>query len=192
MARPKQFQPEYALGKAMEAFWGRGYEATSVQDLVNATGVSRQSLYDTFGGKRDLFLACIDHYIRTINGRIPQILGAPGSPLANVRRAMTEMANVFAAQNGRGCLVSNTVVEMGDHDSAIAEKVRSNLRFVRAIIHGALDRSVEAEELPRSTDTAALSRFLLCTLQGLVVMARAGAEPGEVQEVTGVALSVLG
>ncbi|MDQ0889655.1 AcrR family transcriptional regulator [Paenibacillus sp. V4I9] len=80
MPRPKEFDQEIALDKAMELFWQQGYERTSIQDLVEKTGVHRGSLYDTFGDKNQFFLTCLDRFRQVSNHRLFSILDEPGSP----------------------------------------------------------------------------------------------------------------
>ena len=80
---PKQFDRDEALGRALEVFWAKGFEATSMQDLVDHMGINRASMYDTFGNKHALFSRAVDWYATQVLGDIARILEAPGSPLGN-------------------------------------------------------------------------------------------------------------
>ena len=79
MARPKEFERDVVLDRAMQVFWSSGYEATSIQHLVDRMGIQRGSLYATFGDKRALFFAAIDHYDRVVTAKLLAVLEEPGS-----------------------------------------------------------------------------------------------------------------
>ena len=90
LGRPKEFDRKEALESAMEVFWAKGFEGTSVCDLLDGMGINRGSMYDTFGDKRALFLAAIDHYRQEVAGQLVEGLFAPGSPLENIRKILGE------------------------------------------------------------------------------------------------------
>ena len=112
MARHKDFDPDLALDNAMRLFWRQGYHATSIQDLVEATGINRASLYATFGGKEALFLAAVERYLAEINRvRIAKLQGNP-SPRAAIQGYFDDLVE-FAIGDGRrlGCMLTNSAVE---------------------------------------------------------------------------------
>ena len=191
VGRPKEFDTEHALEKAMEVFWAQGYEATSVQDLLDAMGINRGSMYDTFGDKHALFSAAIDHYGRTVTRCLEQTLTGPGSPLANIRKVLSQTA---PSRDGkcRGCMTTNAIVELAPHDPEVAETSRCLLRRIEKAFRCAVERAVEAAELPRRADTRAMARFLTSTLQGLVVMGKASAGRAVIRDTVDVAISALG
>ncbi len=188
LGRPKEFDRKDALERAMEEFWAKGYEATSVSCLLEAMGINRGSMYDTFGDKRSLFLEAIGHYRQTVAaplietiGHYRQTVAAPlietlngaGSPLGNIRRTLSEFAELAASDGGRGCLVTNTTVEIAPQDAEIAKAMKSALIAVEEAFRKALSRAVERGELGRRTDARCLARFLANTLHGLVVLSKA-------------------
>ena len=124
MARTKEFDQEQALDAAMHVFWERGYEATSIQELVDATGVQRQSLYDTFGSKHEMFLQSLMRY-QSLEGHHVSELKAKhpkgGLPLI---RAIFESCASQTVCDARGCFVVNCAAELGSSDEAVAERVR--------------------------------------------------------------------
>lgn len=191
MGRPKAFEPAVALEHAMELFWRKGYEATSVQDLVEGMGINRQSIYDTFGDKHALFVEAVRHYHEKVVAQIPVLLGGPGSPIANIRRVLKFVSDFSVDGEGRGCLVTNTVVELAPHDSAVAEMVCAVLREVESAFYAALVRAAESGELPAGANPRALARFFTSTVQGIVVMGKASASRAAVRDIAKVALSVL-
>ncbi len=175
----------------MEIFWTKGYEATSVQDLVDAMGINRGSLYDTFGDKHALFTAAITHYGRTITQSIEDTLDGPGSPLGNIRKLMSQIADPAPDGECRGCLATNTVVELAPHDPEVAEAVKALLRRVEKAFHRTLVRAVEIGELSPDANPRALARFLCCTIQGLVVMGKASASRSTIKDIVKVTLSTM-
>ncbi len=193
VGRPKEFDPQQALGRAMEVFWARGYEATSVRDLLDAMGINRGSLYDTFGDKHALFTAAIDHYGRTQTAKLEETLAGPGSPLANIRKVLSRMGGTGGGSGTcRGCLATNTIVELAPHDPPVAETARCLLRRIEKAFERALDRALAARELPRGTDTRARARFLTSTAQGLVVMSKARASRAQIKDTVDLAVAALG
>ncbi len=191
VGRPKEFDERQALERAMEVFWAHGYEATSVQDLLDAMGISRGSMYDTFGDKHALFSAAIDHYGRTVTRGVETLLAAPGSPLANIRRSLVAMADQALNGSCRGCLATNTAVELAQHDPEVARAVTAILQRIEKAFGRTLRQAVTAGELKRTTNTRALARFLTGTVQGVVVMGKASASRATLKDIVKVALSTL-
>lgn len=177
----------------MEVFWAHGYEATSVQDLLDAMGINRSSMYDTFGDKHALFLAAIDHYGRTVTRGLVETLDAPGPPLGNVRTVLRDMAKQSVRGGGgcKGCLATHTAVELAPHDAEAGRIVRALLATIEKAFHRALVRAVKARELSPDADARALARFLTATVQGLVVMGKASPGRAAMDDIVDVALTVL-
>ncbi len=190
VGRPKEFDDEEALGRAMEVFWAQGYEATSVQDLLDAMGINRGSMYDTFGDKHALFAAAIDHYARHVTARLEADLDAKGSPLGNIRRVMNSMVEQCGKGRGGGCLATHTAVELAPHDAQVKCAVQNVMGRIEKAFQRALTRAVEAGELPADADVKALARFLNGTLQGLVVMGKT-APKATMKDIVRVALTTL-
>src|SRR5205085_10050117 len=125
MARPREFDVEAALERAMDAFWTKGYEATSLDDLCEVTGLSRSSLYATFGSKRNLLLRTVDHYAAQ---RSPSIVAVLARPL-RVQEAFAALAREFidhivSGTGRRGCFLGNCAAELPRHDRAAIARVR--------------------------------------------------------------------
>ena len=192
VGRPKEFDEQITLERAMEVSWTHGYEATSVQDLVDAMGISRGSMYDTFGDKHALFSAAIAHYERTVTSGIEQMLAAPGSPLAAIRRCLTRLADHPRKGPCRGCMATSAAVEMAQHDPQICNAVQGIMRRIEKAFRDALDRAVKTGELSRRADTRAQARFLTGTIQGLFVMGKASASRATIRDIIDVACGALG
>lgn len=193
MARTKEFDPEAALQAALELFWERGYEATSIADLVQHMGVARASIYATFGGKRALYLKALDRYGELADPELLAGLSQPGPVLPAVRALVERYAREAAGDGGRrGCFVVNTAVELAPHDPLAARRVQANWDFVETALTSALMRAQAQGELAEGRDPRALGRFLLVLMQGLRVMGKAATEPDRLRDAAAQAVAVLG
>lgn len=193
MARTREFCPSEALDKAMRVFWAKGYFGTSIEDLVSATGVSRYGLYAEFGDKNGLFLAALAHYEANVVRPMRDIIEQPGASLAAVRALFALLAGFLRQPGGKlGCLVFNSVNEMGLHDEATASKIMEvRQHLAQGILH-MLTNAASKGELPAGFDVRREADFLFGILHALPVMARTGAESSAIENVISVALSTLG
>jgi TetR/AcrR family transcriptional repressor of nem operon len=176
----------------LDLFWRRGYEATSMADLVEHLGIARASIYATFGGKRDLYLKALDRY-----GELGQLdllsgLSQPGPALPAVRELVTRYATEAANDSERrGCFVVNTAVELAPRDPAATRRVQASWDYVETALTAALMRAEAQGELAPDKDPQALARCLLVFMQGLRVMGKAETEPERLHGATAQALSLL-
>ncbi|MGW2515773.1 TetR/AcrR family transcriptional regulator [Streptomyces sp. NPDC001617] len=193
MARTKEFDPEAALQAALELFWRRGYEATSMSDLVEHLGIGRASIYATFGNKHDLYLKALERYDRAGLPPIVRELSRPGPALpavrAVVRRYAAEASDALLRLNG--CLVTNTAAELAPHDPAAARQVERNWDQLETVLHSTLLRAQAQGELAADRDPLALARMLLVLLQGLRVVGKASDDPARVRDAAEQALALL-
>lgn len=176
----------------MELFWRDGYAATSLQALLDCMGISRQSLYNAFGDKRTLYLACLDRYIDRRASAMLADLEAPNAGYGAVigffegLRAM----ETESSETPRTCLIGRSCVELGADDPAVAERVQAHMERTMQAFRNALKNAVQRGEV-EPLDPDAVSRHLTATLQGLGIMRRAGATMDELGGAVGVALSVI-
>lgn len=193
MARTKEFDPDAALQSALELFWRRGYEATSMTDLVEHLGVGRASIYATFGNKHELYLKALDRYQQTRNPQLLRELSQPGPALPAVRAVIRRYATEAATDGSRlsGCFVTNTAAELAPHDTAAARRVEHSWDHVETLLHSALVRAQAQDELPADRDPLALAHLLLVLMQGLRVMGKASADPTRVHDAAEQALTLL-
>ncbi len=192
MARRKEFEPAEILDRAMEVFWHRGYQATSMQDLVDHSRVNRQSLYDTFGDKHELFLATLDRYFDVSVREHLKILDEPGSALGAIRRffeSLVKLTGTDAAK--KGCMVVNSAVELAPHDEDARSRVAAAFSWIEETFRNTLVRAQECGELDKRHDPRALARFFTCCMVGRNVLAKTGANRKSMQDAVEVALSVL-
>ncbi len=174
MARPKAFDREAVLARALDVFWAKGYAATSLADLLAATRLSKSSLYDTFGSKRALFLAALDLYGRRLERDL--VAGLEGDRPATEAIAATLRSAVLRATEAgdlRGCLFGNAAVELAPHDAEVADRVAAGLGRIEQAFYMAVLRGQVAGEIPADRPARTLARLLAAGLQGLHVLARA-------------------
>ncbi|MER5731327.1 TetR family transcriptional regulator [Streptomyces sp. NPDC002138] len=193
MARTKEFDPDAALQSALELFWRRGYEATSVADLVEHLGIGRASLYATFGTKHELYLKALDRYSEATHPRLLTELSQPGPALPAVRALVRRFAAEAGAAEHRltGCFLTNTAAELAPHDPRAARRVESDWDRLETLLHAALVRAREQGELPADRDPRALARMLLVLMQGIRIVGKASEDPARVRDAAEQALSLL-
>jgi TetR/AcrR family transcriptional repressor of nem operon len=191
IGRPTEFDRREALEKAMDLFWRNGYEATGLTELTQQMGIGRQSLYNAFGDKHSLFVEAVEHYAHTNSQPIIGTLQESGSPVGNIRKALEGVVEFAAGGDCRGCLVTNSIVELAPHDDEVRKIVGSIVSRVEKAFQKTLDRAVAAGEIPANTDTRAVARFLNGTLHGLVVLGKASTNRAALRDVVNVALSAV-
>ncbi len=190
--RPREFDPDKAILDAMNVFWDRGYHGTALPDLIEGTGLSRGSLYKAFGDKKALFLAALDRYASEGLKAIAGILSKPGSAKAVIRESLLRIARLSCGEQGRrGCLVMATATEMASHDAEITERVERAFRRMQDLHAAAIIRGQAAGEIPADRDERMLARFLLCQIQGMRALGKAGASEAEMEALVDIAMRVL-
>lgn len=193
MPRPKEFDFEGAIEKAMHVFWCKGYEAASIEDLLNAMDINRGSLYATFGGKRDLFLKAMDYYCSEggVGGRF-SILHQSGPAISLINRFVDAIVDfVLSDPLRRGCLITNTVMELAPHDKNIGKKLSKRFHMLENAFFALLVRAQQEGDLAKDKDPRALARVLLTMMQGLIVMTKAGTPADVVRQTAKAALLIL-
>jgi TetR/AcrR family transcriptional repressor of nem operon len=191
MARSREFDTDAAMDAAMRAFRAAGYEATSLPDLLEATGLARQSLYNAFGDKHALFLSCLRRFADSGNDRLEKAL-ARGPARAAIRSVFEDMLALPRDELRRGCFVLNSAGEMGARDRDVAQIAAATLARQERAFADALRRGVRAEELdltPRRIEE--LARFLLGAFQGVRMVARADPSSPALRDMVAVVLRTL-
>jgi TetR/AcrR family transcriptional repressor of nem operon len=187
----KSFDTEDALGKAMNAFWARGYAATSMQDLVDRMGIGRGSVYAAFGDKRRLFLRALALYDQRHRQRWTDRLSSGHPPRRAILAAFDEVIAATCEGNRDGCLLINTALEMSPHDPDAAAIVAGALAGMEAFFAAMVRRGQAAGDFPPSLDADETARGLLALLAGLRVLSRARPEPAVLRAVARQAEALL-
>jgi TetR/AcrR family transcriptional repressor of nem operon len=192
MARHKEFDQDETLQKAMEVFWARGYEGTSIQDLVGHMGINRQSLYDTFGDKHALYLLALDRYCHVESRKAIELLENSASVKKAVRKLFGGVVEgALCDKQRRGCFAGNAMSELAGRCKATAARTGSNMAAMEGAFYRALLRGKKEGELKTVKEPRAVARFLYSSLQGLVLMSKATQDRKTLEDVVKVTLSVL-
>jgi TetR/AcrR family transcriptional repressor of nem operon len=177
MARTKAFDPTSALDRALALFWCRGYSATTLQELLEQMGISRQSLYDTYGDKHQLFLAALDRYC-DVHATVPLRPLREGGPLREALGAVLRGLIAEAAQGEqRGCFLVNCAIECAPHDADVATRVAAGVRATEDLFATALRHAQQTGEIVAHHSPELLARYLVTAMQGLRVQAKALPDP---------------
>ncbi|MBR1202431.1 MULTISPECIES: TetR/AcrR family transcriptional regulator [unclassified Bradyrhizobium] len=171
--RPRSFDMEAAVGRAMDVFWSRGYHATALPDLLRATKLSRGSLYAAFGDKHSLFLRALDRYIADALTRMDVELAPGREPVAGLRAYLAGYIERAGGANGRrGCLLVATAMELAGRDAEVGRRVASFFKTMEARVADALSRAEAAGRLADGVEPASAARILVCFVWGLRVVAK--------------------
>src|SRR5580704_152362 len=170
MARTKEFDKERALASAMDVFWRSGYENTSMEDLMGEMGIAKQSLYDTFGDKRALYLKAMAFYRKQTNSSLRDTLTSAPTVKEGFTKILLGLVAESREQHARGCLLLSANMERAVDDQEIATFLTDNQAEVESIFADALRRGKRNGELDDAKDAGALARFLVVTVQGMRVM----------------------
>jgi TetR/AcrR family transcriptional repressor of nem operon len=191
MARPKAFDPEEVLARATALFWRKGYEATSVADLVEALGINRGSLYGTFKDKRALFLAALERYDeREIGATVRHLRNTLGPGRERIQSLFDNFIRAVEERGDRrGCLVCNTAVELAAVDPEIEQAVKQSHERLTGAFSVALAADPGYPTEPERRDRRA--HFLTATLMAVHVMAKAGATPDTLRGIVRIAMRGL-
>ncbi|MBZ4323344.1 TetR/AcrR family transcriptional regulator [Streptomyces huiliensis] len=178
MGRPKQFDPDVAVERAMEVFWSKGYAATTPQDLVDALGIGKGSLYNAFGSKRELFERALCRYRDGQAVALVELLEAGGPVKERLRRTLHLLAEMDLADPGhRGCMAVNTAAELGAEDERAAELVRRMFDRTEGAFRALVEEGQRTGEINAGRDARSLGSLLLNTVIGLRLMGRVADGP---------------
>ncbi|MQY40680.1 HTH-type transcriptional repressor ComR [Streptomyces sp. RB17] len=173
MARPRSFDESNVLNSAREQFWNRGYAATTLGDLVAATGLGKGSLYGAFGDKRQLFLNLLNNYCTEQISHIRQILAGPGTALERLARLFEDVAHNYGQDTQRrGCFMVNSTSELRGQDPDVAALARATYQRVEDLLVDCVQEAQQAGALETGADAQELGRLLLAALQGIEFLAK--------------------
>jgi AcrR family transcriptional regulator len=181
--RPREFDTEAALEKAMRLFWAKSYEGTSVADLTQALGISRPSLYAAFGDKQSLFRAALERYATGPAGYVAAALRKPTAREV-AKRLLRGAADLqTGAGNPGGCLTVSGAIACGDEAEPVRHALSAHRAAGVALLRRRFEQAKAQHDLPKHSDPAALARFLAATVYGMAVLASGGASRKELEQV---------
>lgn len=175
--RTKDFEPDEIADAAMRVFWQRGYAATSIQDLVEGTGLSRSSLYSTFENKQGLYQHALRRYEAVTSANVGLLSGA-GTPRDLIRQFLMGIAEDELGNPQKcGCLVANASLELAGHDEAVAVLVAHNFQRLQTALEKLILRGQQSGEVTATRTACALARFFVNTAQGMRVLGKGSPSP---------------
>ncbi|KJE34879.1 TetR family transcriptional regulator [Thalassospira sp. HJ] len=192
MPRPRAFDEESVLDNAMNIFWSKGFEATSIQDLVDETGLNRASMYASFGDKKALFLRVLDHYSQKISAQRFADLRNIEDGRAAIEKTFRDTAKTGCAEGRhKGCLMVNSGMELAPHDPETAAIAHQAFRRAEDTFAAALKHAMDQGTISKTKNVRALARFLTGSFQGVQLMSRRGADQETLQDYTDTILAAL-
>jgi TetR/AcrR family transcriptional regulator, transcriptional repressor for nem operon len=193
MARTKDFDESEVLAKAIKLFWQKGYNGTSLQDLVDTLGISRSSLYDTFGDKHQLYLKALESYKQTETDKRDQILHGPVAAKEAIRRLMDlTILEMIRDKQHKGCFLINSAVETAAHDKDANTIICQNDQQLEKDFYEVIKRGQGNGEILSQQDPRALARFLFNTIVGMRVTGKSATDKAVFQDIIDLTMSVLG
>jgi TetR/AcrR family transcriptional regulator, transcriptional repressor for nem operon len=171
--RPRGFDVEAAVERAMDVFWSRGYHGTALPDLLRATKLSRGSLYAAFGDKHSLFLRALDRYIADALARMEFEFDPRKDPIDGLKAYLAGYVERTSGSNGRrGCLLVATAMELAGQDAEVGRRVAGFFKTMEGRVADALSRAKLAGKLADGVEPSSAARILVCFLWGLRVVAK--------------------
>jgi AcrR family transcriptional regulator len=181
--RPRNFDPDLVLENAMQLFWSKGYEATSLQDLLEATRLSKSSLYESFGNKQSLFEAAFSRYVESRVSYLLERLELAASPLAFIRECLLAVLDDAERATPRGCMLVNVANEFSTSDPAVQRLIALATRRFRGVFEQAFQQARAAGEVSAAQQPAARALYMHCVMSGLRTQTKAGMAQQELRTV---------
>ena len=186
--RPRAFDPDEALGRALEVFWAKGYDGASLPDLTRAMGINRPSLYAAFGNKEQLFRKALDRYAQGPGAYVCAALAEPTARAVAEHLLLGSADMQTSPRRPRGCLMVNGAMTCGDASDPVRRELAARRRASDGLLQKRLERAAAEGDLPAGADPAALARYLATVVRGMAVQAAGGATRSELRGVAEVAL----
>src|SRR5580700_8245101 len=183
MGRPREFDTDAALEKAMRLFWAKSYEGTSVANLTNTLGISRPSLYAAFGDKQSLFHAALERYAAGPAGYVAVAIAKPTAREV-AEHLLRGAADLQAStRNPGGCLTVNGAIACGDEAEPVRQALNTHRTAGVALLRRRFEQAKAQHDLPKDSDPAALARFVATVVYGMAVLASGGTSRKELEQV---------
>jgi len=192
MARTKDFDEQAVLQKAICLFWNKGYNGTSMQDLVEGLGISRSSLYDTFGDKHQLYLKALDAYQLQYGTQLCKLTGESASAKEAIRQILDlVITDLLADEQRKGCFIVNAGIELANHDQDVNKMICQTEQQLEQAFAKVIRAGQEKGEIEKDKDAQALARFLNNTVKGMQVSVKATTQRSYFDDIINTALTVL-
>ena len=191
-ARTKDFDENEVLGKAIRLFWHKGYNGTSMQDLVDGLGISRSSLYDTYGDKHTLYIKALESYQNSSGSEMCTIISNTASAKEAIKQLLEFVTrNLLSDEQHKGCFMVNAGVEVAPHDDEVNTLLCKNEQQLENTFYKAIKRGQESGEISTKQDAMALTRFISNTVKGIQVSAKSTTDRTFFDDIIQTTMSVL-
>ncbi|MEO6150300.1 MAG: TetR/AcrR family transcriptional regulator [Mucilaginibacter sp.] len=192
MARTKDFDENEVLAKAIQLFWHKGYNGTSMQDLVDCLGISRSSLYDTYTDKHTLFVKALESYQQSGAARIQELVEQSGSAKEAVKKLLElTTADLLCDKQQKGCFMVNAEVEVAPHDAEVNALVCKNEQQMEEAFYRVIQKGKDSGEIKNPQDARALARFVFNAVKGMRVTAKSSTDKAVFDDIIKLTVSVL-
>lgn len=186
--RPREFDVDRALDRALEVFWRKGYEGASLPDLTRAMGINRPSLYAAFGNKEELFRRALDRYAEGPAAYVREALNEPTARAVAERLLDGSVDLLTDPRNPHGCLMVQGALACGDASASVRQELIARRMAAEAAVRRRFERARADGDLPAATDPADLARYVVTVIRGMSVQAAGGASRKELRRVAELAL----
>ncbi len=191
MARTKEFNEGEVLEKAVNLFNCKGYNGTSARDLVDGLGISRSSLYDTYGDKRALFIKALYRYNEQTTNTTIKFIDSATDVVKTIKQLFQAVIEDAMLDRHKGCFIVNSTIELSTEDKEVAAIIIENMKSVEDALFRVIKRAQESGQMSKENPPRCLARFCLSTISGLRVTAKSGAEKKALEDIVKVAVSAL-
>lgn len=188
---PRKISREDSLDLALTLFWDNGFRGTSMDMLTSALGVEKPSIYSNFGSKKDLYLEALDHYRAMLMSRITEGLQRGKNAREGLDLVMSELMAPNNARLRRGCLTTNSALEMADVDPDIRARIRETFNDLFGLLTRTIRRGQQEGSIRDDQPAGALAQFLVSCFEGVRVLEKTSAEMPHWLETARLALAVL-
>ncbi|RFZ85712.1 TetR/AcrR family transcriptional regulator [Mucilaginibacter terrenus] len=192
MARTKDFDEEEVLGKAVCLFWHKGYNGTSMQELVDTLGISRSSLYDTYGDKHTLYVKALQFYQSGSGGQMCNIISNAESAKEAIKKLLEfTTVNLLNDVQQKGCFMVNAEVEVAPHDVEVKALISQNNQLLEDTFCHAIKKGQDSGEINGKQDARALARFIMNVVKGMRVTAKSSTDKAIFDDIINTTLTVF-
>ena len=193
VGRPRQFDTEQVLESAMQAFWAKGYEATSLMDLVAATGLMKGSLYQAFGDKHSLFVQSLNRYLEEMRRQKNEALSQASTPLEGIKSVLHRMIDIADADSPcpKGCMALNSLVELAPHDPKVKQIMGDHMLRMRASMEKTIIRAQAAGEITDKQTAEVITSLIMTFMAGLATSMKGPLSQDEAHELLSIQLETF-
>ena len=192
MARPREFDVVEVLTTALDVFWAHGYVATSMRDLMEATGLAKGSLYKGYGDKKSLFLRALDSYLLRANAGLSETAASSESGRETLERIFSGVIGMSTCAGvRRGCFSVNTTIELAPHDADVRSRLRRNTRQKEKTIAAAVRRGIADGSLRKDLDPEITASYVTTVMNGLQVRSKLGLTEQQANETVAMVMEAL-